>query len=64
MPLAADANIDPFPRLLHAYWRYICVWIPVSSIYMSISLGMSLIFSKYAYLFGGLFFVKCVLIFT
>ena len=47
------------PRLLYAYWRYICVLKTVLSIICEPFLGMSLIFfSNMVSLFGGLFFVK------
>ena len=47
-------------RLLRAFWRCICVWIPVSSIYEPFFRNVFNFFQIGFYLFGFLLFVKCI----
>ena len=63
IPLAADTNVNPFSRLLCAYWRYICVLIPILLIYADFFFRISLIFFKYASTYLGACSLQNVLFF-
>ena len=53
-----------FPRLLRAYWRYICVWIPISSIIYELFFGnVFIFFPNMPLLVWGLLFAKRTLFF-